>query len=110
MKTLLARTLLFAGASLLPAFAGNQVLLHNLDPADGLPTLLAAGPSGRLYVVSTIASNTLERQISRVVELDLNGTRLASLDLVQLGSPAAAITDAPGSLIVVGQDPIPIMG
>jgi uncharacterized protein (TIGR03437 family) len=40
-----------------------------------------------------------------VVELDLTGARLASLDLAQMQSPAAAVTDAQGDLIVVGQDP-----
>ena len=80
----------------------HQVLLRNLNSADGVPTLLAAGPIGQIYVVSTLTSNTLQRQISRVVELDLTGARLATLDLVQLEYPAAAITDSHGNLIVQG--------
>jgi hypothetical protein len=42
MNTIWARTLLFAGIGLLPAIAGNQVLLHNLNSSDGVPTLLAS--------------------------------------------------------------------
>ena len=103
MKTILARMLLFTGVSVFPAVAGNQVLLRNLNSADGTPTVLAAGASGQLFVISTLTS-TAEQQISRVVELDSSGSRLASLDLTQMEYPAAAVTDAQGNLIVVGQD------
>ena len=103
MKTVLARTLLLTGVSIFPALAGNQVLLRNLNSADGTPTVLAAGGSGRLFVISTLP--TTGAQISRVVELDLTGARLASLDLAQMEYPAAAVTDGQGDLIVVGQDP-----
>src|ERR1017187_4000764 len=69
----------------------------------GLQTVLAAGASGQLFVISTLTS-TAEQQISRVVELDSSGSRLASLDLTQMEYPAAAVMDAQGDLIVVGQD------
>jgi uncharacterized protein (TIGR03437 family) len=103
MKTTLVRTLLFASIGIFPAVAGNQVLLRNLNSADGTPEVLAAGGSGHLFVISILTS-TAEQQISRVVELDLNGSRLVSLDLPQLEYPAAAVTDAQGNLIVVGGD------
>ena len=53
--------------------------------------------------ISTLTSGAAQ-QISRVVELDPNGSRLVSLDLPQMNYPAAAVTDAQGDLIVVGQD------
>jgi len=103
MNTILVRTLLFAGAGIFPAVAGNQVLLRNLNSADGTPQILVAGGSGQLFVISTLTS-AAGQQISRVVELDLNGSRLVSLDLSQLQIPAAGVTDAQGDLIVVGAD------
>ncbi len=103
MKTILARTLLFTGVSIFPAVAGNQVLLRNLNSADGTPQILTVGGSGQLFVISTLNS-TAEQQVSRVVELDPSGFRLASLDLAQMEYPAAAVTDEQGNLIVVGQD------
>jgi hypothetical protein len=42
VTTILARTLLFAGVGILPALAGNQVLLRNLTSSDGTPAVLAA--------------------------------------------------------------------
>jgi uncharacterized protein (TIGR03437 family) len=101
MKTTLARILLLAGAGLVPALAGNQVLLSLLNPADGTPQAIAADSSGHLFVVSTLLS-AAGQQYTRVVELDLNGNRLASLDLAQMESPAAAATDAQGNLILAG--------
>jgi uncharacterized protein (TIGR03437 family) len=103
MKTILAQTLLFTGVSIFPAAAGNQVLLRNLNSADGTPRILAAGGKSQLFVISTLVSDTVQ-QISRVVELDPNGSRLVSLDLPQMAYPAAAVTNAQGDLIVVGQD------
>ncbi len=88
MKTILTRTLLFTGVSIFPAVAGNQVLLRNLNPADGTPQILAAGGSGQPLVISTLTS-IAGQQISRVVELDVSGSRLASLDLTQMEYPAA---------------------
>src|ERR1035438_9384304 len=102
IKTTLARTLLFTSVCISSAIAGNQVLLRNLNSADGTPTVLAAGGSGQIFVISTLPATGA--QISRVVELDLTGTRLASLDLTQMAYPAAAVTDAQGDLIVVGQN------
>ncbi|HUB82441.1 MAG TPA: hypothetical protein VMB03_26770 [Bryobacteraceae bacterium] len=104
MTLRLARTLLLTGACLIPAIAGNQILLRNLDPTDGTPALLAGGTNGQIYVISTLTSNLTGQNLSRVVELDLTGTRLASFDLPQLPQPAAAITDGQGNLILAGQN------
>jgi uncharacterized protein (TIGR03437 family) len=99
MRTVLARTLLLASASVFPALAGNQILLRNFNAADGTPKVLASGANG-LFVISTLASGN--QQISRLVQLDLTGTRLASLDIPQLNAPTAAAVDAQGNVIVVG--------
>lgn len=100
MKTILTWTLLLAT---LPAVAANQVLLRYLNPADGTPQILAAGRDGHLFVVSTLLAAS-GQPATRVVELDLNGTRLASLDIAQIASSTAAATDAQGDLIIVGAD------
>lgn len=102
MKTIWARALLFAGVSIFPALAGNQVLLRNFNSSDGTPVMLATGASGQLFVLSTLPSGML--QLTRVVELDLTGTRLASFDLTAMERPTAEITDPQGNLIVVGYD------
>lgn len=103
MKTILAWTLLLSGARILPAAAGNQILLRNFDPSDGAPEALAADSNGHLFVVSVLNAAS-GQQVPRVVEFDLTGSRLASLDLTQLEYPTAAVTDAQGDLIVVGQN------
>jgi uncharacterized protein (TIGR03437 family) len=95
--------LLLAGVCIFTAEAGNQVLLRNLNPADGTPQILAADRSGHLFVISTFTAAS-GHPATRVVELDLNGSRLASLDLAQMALPAAAVTDAQGNLIVAGAD------
>jgi uncharacterized protein (TIGR03437 family) len=100
MKTVLACTLLLSGAHSLAAAAGNQILLRNFDPADGAPATIAADSTGHLFVVSILT--TASAQTSRVVQFDLTGSRLVSLDLTQLEYPTAAVTDAQGNLIVVG--------
>jgi len=104
MKNALARTLLLAGSALFPAIAGNQILLRNLNSADGSPKVLSAGSTGLLFVVSELSLTTTQ-QVSRVVKLDLTGARLASIDLAQLEIPMAAATDPLGDLVVVGSGP-----
>jgi uncharacterized protein (TIGR03437 family) len=102
MKTILAWTLLLASACAAAA-GGNQILLQNLDPAGGTPQLLAADHSGHLFLISTLSSAS-GQQVTRVVKLDLNGSRLASLDVPQLASAAAAVTDAQDNLVLAGQN------
>ena len=102
MKTIFARTLLLTGVGILPVLAGNQVLLRNLNSDDGTPKVLAAGASGQLYVIST--TTTAAPQISRMVKLDLNGTRLASIDMAQMATARAAVSDSQGDVIIVGAD------
>ena len=103
MNTILARALLLAGVGIVPVFAGNQILLRNFNSSDGTPIVLAAGTSGQLYVASELLP-TSTTQITRVVELDLNGTRLASIDLPPMSYPNAAVVDAKGDLIVAGEN------
>jgi len=103
MKTILAWTLLLTGVGTCAVAAGNQVLLRTLNPADGLPQVLASDSQDHLFVISTV-SPASGQQTSKVVELDLNGSSLASLDIPQLVYPTAAVTDAQGNLIVAGQN------
>ena len=100
MKNILTRTLLLAGVCILPASAGNQILLRNISPADGTPQVLAADRSGHVFVISALQSASGQFS-SRVVELDLVGSRLASM-IAQVGLPTAAVADAQGNLIVAG--------
>src|ERR1019366_3088260 len=86
----------------LPASAANQILLRNTSPADGTPKILAADRSGHIFVISALQSASGQFS-SRVVELDLAGSRLASMDIAQVGLPTAAVTDAQGDLIIAGQ-------
>ncbi|HYW45165.1 MAG TPA: SBBP repeat-containing protein [Bryobacteraceae bacterium] len=102
MKTILAWTLLLAHTSTHTAAAGNQILLRNLDPDEGSPQVIAADNRGHVFVVAE-PTPTSEVQTSRVVELDLLGSRLASMDLPNFFQKAAA-TDMQGELIVVGSD------
>jgi uncharacterized protein (TIGR03437 family) len=102
VKTILARILLLAGVSSSPALAGNQVLLSILNPSDGTPQAVAADGSGHLFVLSALSA--AGQPETRVVKLDLDGSRLASLDIGQIASPQAVATDPQGNLIVVGQD------
>ncbi len=101
-KSILRGALLLAGVCIFTAVAGNQVLLRNLNPADGTSQALAADHGGHLFVVSILAAASGQPP-SRVVELDLDGTRLASLDIPQLAY-LAAVTDSQGNLIVAGMD------
>ncbi|HMD70481.1 MAG TPA: hypothetical protein VKF41_04020 [Bryobacteraceae bacterium] len=96
------RLLLLACVGFYPALAGNQVLLRLLNPADGAPQAVAADGAGHLFVLSTLPA--AGQQQTRVVKLDLGGTRLASLDIGQVVYPKAAVTDAQGNLIVAGED------
>lgn len=96
MKSILTWALLLVGVSIPPAWAANQILLRNIDPADGTPKILAADRNGHIFVISTLQSR------SRVVELDLVGSRLASADIPQVSLPRAAVTDAQGNLLVAG--------
>jgi uncharacterized protein (TIGR03437 family) len=82
--------------------AANQVLLRNLNPGDGTPQALAAG-NGNLFVVCVVFGG-LGQSATHVVELDLKGNRLASVDLPQVEDPLAAATDAQGDLILAGRD------
>src|ERR1039457_4227273 len=102
MKNILTRTLLLTGVCILPASAGNQILLRNISPADGTPQVLAADRSGHVFVISALQSASGQFS-SRVVELDLVGSRLASMDIAQVGLPTAAVADAQGNLIIAGQ-------
>src|ERR1035438_4020780 len=102
MKSILTWTLLLTGVCILPASAGNQILLRNISPADGTPQVLAADRSGHIFVISTLQSASGQFS-SRVVELDLVGSRLASMDIAQIGLPTAAATDAQGNLIIAGE-------
>lgn len=102
VRAITARVLLLTGVSLYPALAGNQVLLRLLNPADGTPQAIAADGSGHLFVLSSLIA--AGQQETRVVKVDLNGSRLASLDLTQMVSSTAAVTDAQGNLIVTGRD------
>ncbi len=102
MKSILTRTLLVTGVCVLPAWAGSQILLRNTSPADGTPQVLAADRSGHIFVISTLQSGSGQFS-SRVVELDLGGSRLASIDIAQIGLPTAAATDAQGNLIIAGE-------
>jgi uncharacterized protein (TIGR03437 family) len=95
--------LLLASIQLLPAATGNQILLRSLDAADGIPELLSADTRSHLFVTSDIPS-TAYSSTSRIVELDLNGGRIASMDLPQMRLLSASIADATGDLIVVGSD------
>ena len=99
----MTRLLLLVGVCIFTAEAGNQVLLRNLNPADGTPQVLAADRAGHLFVISTftVASG---HNATRAVELDLDGSWLASLDIPQIALPTAAVTDAQGNLIVAGLD------
>jgi uncharacterized protein (TIGR03437 family) len=100
MRAILTWTLLLAGAGF-PAAAGNQVLLRYLQAADGAPEALAADQSGHLFIVAGTNGDA-----TRVIKLDLDGARLASLDigLAQLSYGPTAITDAQGNLIIGGQN------
>ena len=98
MKTTLARALLFTVAATAPAWSANQVLLRNLDPADGQPQFLAADRQGDLFVVYLTAAGS-----ARVAKLDGGGSLLAATDVASITSPTAAATDAPGNLILAGQ-------
>ncbi len=102
MRAITARILLLAGIGLSPALAGNQVVLRILDPSDGVPQAIAADPSGHLFAVSTLT--VAGQPQTRVVKLDLNGTRLASLDIGQLALTRAVAMDAQGNLILAGAD------
>lgn len=102
MKSILTWTLLLTGVFIVPASAGNQILLRNPSPADGTPQVLAADRSGHIFVISTLQSASGQFS-SRVVELDLVGSRLASMDIAQIGLPTAATTDAQGNLIIAGE-------
>lgn len=102
MKNILTRTLLLTGVCILPASAGNQILLRNPSPADGTPKILAADRNGHVFVISALQSASGQYS-SRVVELDLVGSRLASMDIAQVGLPTAAVADAQGNLIIAGQ-------
>jgi uncharacterized protein (TIGR03437 family) len=103
VNTILAPTLLLAGVGIVPVFAGNQILLRNFNSSDGTPIVLAAGTSGQLYVASELLP-TSTTQITRVVELDLNGVRLASIDLPGMLYLNAAVVDSKGDLIVAGEN------
>ena len=81
--------------------AGNQILLRNLDPSDGTPEGLAADNNGHLFVVSSLPGQSG----TRIVKLDLNGTRLAFFDGAGLNYPAVA-TDAQGNVVVVSGNAI----
>jgi hypothetical protein len=85
--------LLLASIQLLPAATDNQILLRSFDPTDGAPTLITSDSRGHLFVVCRWTSNSELTPKSRVVELDLNGARLASFDLAQIATPAAVATD-----------------
>src|ERR1035441_4928366 len=102
MKNILTWTLLLTCVCTLPASAANQILLRNTSPADGTPKILAADRSGHIFVISALQSASGQFS-SRVVELDLAGCRLASMDIAQVGLPTAAVTDAQGDLIIAGQ-------
>jgi uncharacterized protein (TIGR03437 family) len=101
MKSILTWTLLLTGVCILPASAGNQILLRNTSPADGTPQVLAADRSGHIFVISALQSASGQFS-SRVVKLDLAGSRLASMDIAQVSLPTAAVTDAQGNLIIAG--------
>lgn len=81
--------------------AGNQILLRNLDPSDGTPEGLAADNNGHLFVVSSLPGQSG----TRIVKLDLNGTRLAFFDGAGLNYPAV-VTDAQGNVVVVSGNAI----
>src|SRR5437762_6384943 len=57
--------------------AGTQIVLRNVDPADGTALVVAADRSGDLFIVSSLAA----QNATRVVKLDLNGTRLGFFDV-----------------------------
>jgi uncharacterized protein (TIGR03437 family) len=88
--------------SVLPAAAGNQVLLRNLAAADGAANVLAADNAGHLFVTSSVLAGS--DFVARIVKLDLDGARLASLDLPQATGIESAVTDTQGNLIVAGSD------
>ena len=104
MKTPIIPSVFFAVHSVVPGLAANQVLLRNLAPADGATEVVAADRSGHLFVVSS-APGQPGQSIQRIVKLDLNGARLASLDLPQAGTVRSAAVDSQGNLIVVAADP-----
>lgn len=79
------------------AATGNQILLRSLTPSDGTPQVLAADGSGHLFVVSSLAG----QGATRVVKLDLNGTRLAFFDVTLLSYPSA-VADDQGNLVLSG--------
>jgi uncharacterized protein (TIGR03437 family) len=106
IRSIFAGTLLLTGVCIVPASAGNQILLRNVSPADGIPQILAADRSGHIFVISTLQSVTGQFS-SRVLELDLAGSRLASMDIAQIGLPRAAATDGQGDLIIAGQSVSP---
>ncbi len=99
LKAVPGWVLLLAGIQLLPGATGNQILLRSFDPADGAPHLLTSDNEGHLFVVSTLTSAP-----ARLVKLDLNGARLASIDLPPVVFPAAVAPDAHGNIVVAGQD------
>ena len=88
--------------SVLPAAAGNQVLLRNLAPADGAASVLAADNAGHRFVMSSVLAGS--GLVVRIVKLDLDGARLASIDLPQAIGIESAVTDTQGNLIVAGSD------
>jgi uncharacterized protein (TIGR03437 family) len=95
MKRISTLTLLLASVCTLPA--ANQILLRIPPAADGTPRVLAADASGHILLISSLQAG------SRVVKLDLAGTRLASLDIPQISIATAAVTDPQGNLILAGE-------
>lgn len=77
----------------------NQILLRNLDSADGYAEQIVADASGHLFVVSALSTKSGG---TRIVELDLNGSKLASMDIAELYTATAAATDAQGNLVLAG--------
>ena len=109
MKHSLTWTFLIAAICSIPAPAGNQILLRSIDPDDGTPRALAADRGGHLFVISYLKSAS-GQYFSRVVELDLVGSRLASMDIAQITYPSAAAADEQGNLILSGSAASPSTG
>jgi hypothetical protein len=98
--TIFTWTLLLTSVSIIPAAGMNQVLLRNLDLADGTPAIWLS--TKRPYLRHSFDPPSHVRACG--VMRDLNGSRLASLDIAQMQSARAAVTDAQNNLVIAGQD------
>jgi uncharacterized protein (TIGR03437 family) len=97
------RALLLTFLSVLPVSAANQILLRNLPPSTGSPQVMAADRTGHLFVISS-ELQTSGSSVQRIVKLDLDGARLAAIDIPQAVSLTSAATDSQGNVIVAGSD------